>query len=217
MRPASTPRSLRPTTTRSRAEQAQRRADGDPVALGIGVSIYVEITGGVPPFGEVARVVVNDDGSATVYSGTSSHGQGHQTAWSMIAASELGIPMEQITVIQNDTDLVPVGGGTMGSRSLQHGGAAVLHTSKLMADTAKQHAADVLEAAAADVVLDIDRRSVPRRRHAGEDRDVGRGGRRRPCGRRTARHRRDLERRLADVSRSGRTSPSSRSTPRPAA
>ncbi len=140
-----------------RAEQARRRADGDPVALGIGVSVYVEITGGVPPFGETARVVVNDDGSATVYSGTSSHGQGHQTAWSMIAASELGIPMEQITVIQNDTDLVPVGGGTMGSRSLQHGGAAVLHTSKLMAEQAKQHAADVLEAAVADVVLDIDR------------------------------------------------------------
>lgn len=140
-----------------RAEQAARRASGDTVQLGIGVSVYVEITGGVPPFGEVARVVIDDDGSATVYSGTSSHGQGHVTAWSMIAASELGIPIEQITVIMNDTDLVPVGGGTMGSRSLQHGGAAVLHTSQLMAAKAKEHAADVLEAAVDDVVLDVDR------------------------------------------------------------
>jgi carbon-monoxide dehydrogenase large subunit len=65
--------------------------------------------------------------------------------------------MDAITVIQNDTDLVPVGGGTMGSRSLQHGGASVLNTSKLMAERAKEFAADVLEASAADVVLDIDR------------------------------------------------------------
>jgi carbon-monoxide dehydrogenase large subunit len=141
-----------------RAEQAQRRANGDTMQLGIGVSIYVEITGaGAPPLSETARVVVADDGSATVYSGTSSHGQGHQTAWAMIASSELGIPLDQITVIQNDTDLIPVGGGTMGSRSLQQGGAAVLHTSQLVAEQAKQHAADVLEAAPADVVLDVER------------------------------------------------------------
>ena len=66
-----------------------------------------------------------DNGRAVVYTGTSPHGQGHVTSWSMLAHEQTGIPMDQIDVIWGDTDLVPEGFGTMGSRSLQHGGAAV--------------------------------------------------------------------------------------------
>ncbi|MET0661904.1 MAG: xanthine dehydrogenase family protein molybdopterin-binding subunit, partial [Ilumatobacteraceae bacterium] len=100
-----------------RAEQARRRESGDDRQLGIGVSVYVEITGGVPPAGDNAKIEVHDDGSATVYTGTSPHGQGHDTAWSMITTERTGIPMNRITLVWGDTDLVPEGGGTMGSRS----------------------------------------------------------------------------------------------------
>jgi aerobic carbon-monoxide dehydrogenase large subunit len=139
-----------------RAEQQRRRDSGDPVQLGIGVSCYVEITGGVPPFGDEARIDVRPDGRAVVFTGTSPHGQGHVTAWSMIASDKTGIPMDKIDVVWGDTDLVPVGGGTMGSRSLQQGGAAVQHAAIELVAQAKDLAAKLLEADAADVVLDTD-------------------------------------------------------------
>ncbi len=108
-----------------RAEQARRRDSGDVHALGIGIACYVEITGGGDESGppnENATVQVHADGSATVLTGTSPHGQGHATAWAMLASERLGIPVERITVMHGDTDLVPRGGGTGGSRSLQQGG-----------------------------------------------------------------------------------------------
>jgi carbon-monoxide dehydrogenase large subunit len=140
-----------------RAEQTRRRESGDPVQLGIGVSAYVEITGGVPPTSEAAKVEVSDDGNFVVYTGTSPHGQGHVTAWSMLAAEELGVPLDQIEVRWGDTDLVPSGGGTMGSRSLQQGGAAVQKASIELVAAARDVAAKLLEANADDVVLDKDR------------------------------------------------------------
>lgn len=109
-----------------RAEQDRRRRAGDEVVLGLGLSCYVEVTAGLSAGSEVARVVLEADGSVTVYTGTSPHGQGHDTAWAMIAADGLTLPMAAITVVHGDTDAVPVGGGTSGSRSLQLGGAAVL-------------------------------------------------------------------------------------------
>ncbi len=139
-----------------RAEQARRRAAGDDKQLGIGVSVYVEITGGVDPMGEAAKIEVQDDGSALVYTGTSPHGQGHDTAWSMIANDQTGIPMDRITLIWGDTDLVPEGGGTMGSRSLQQGGAAVNQAAIELVDKAQKLAASLLEADEADIVLDKD-------------------------------------------------------------
>lgn len=139
-----------------RAEQAARRASGDAKQLGIGVSVYVEITGGVPPMGEAAKVEVNDDGSATIYTGTSPHGQGHDTSWSMIASAQTGIPMDRITLVWGDTDLVPAGGGTMGSRSLQQGGAAVDKAAAELVEQAKSLAAGLLEADESDIVLDTD-------------------------------------------------------------
>ncbi len=139
-----------------RAEQARRRAAGDDKQLGIGVSVYVEITGGVDPMGEAAKIEVQDDGSALVYTGTSPHGQGHDTSWSMIASDQTGIPMDKITLIWGDTDLVPEGGGTMGSRSLQVGGSAVNKASIELVEKAQKLAASLLEADEADIVLDKD-------------------------------------------------------------
>lgn len=136
-----------------RAEQARRRAAGDVKQLGIGVSTYVEITGGVGS-GEHARIEVLTDGRAIVYTGTSPHGQGHVTAWSMLAHEQTGIPMDQIDVVWGNTDLVPQGDGTMGSRSLQQGGNAVFLAAADLVDKARAIAAKLLEADEADVVLD---------------------------------------------------------------
>ena len=128
-----------------RAEQARRRERGDVVQLGIGVSSYVEITGG-GAYAEDASVEVHADGTVTVLTGTSPHGQGHATAWAMLTSDRLGIPIEKITVKHGDTDLIPRGAGTMGSRSLQTGGVAVHQAAGELAELAKQRAADVLEA-----------------------------------------------------------------------
>jgi carbon-monoxide dehydrogenase large subunit len=139
-----------------RKKQAERRANNDPKQLGIGVSVYVEITGGVGT-GESAKVEVLEDGSARVYTGTSPHGQGHDTSWSMLASEQTGIPMDKIELVWGDTDLVPVGSGTMGSRSLQQGGNAVYSVAGTLAEKAKSVAARLLEANEADIVLDKDK------------------------------------------------------------
>jgi aerobic carbon-monoxide dehydrogenase large subunit len=141
------------------AEQAKRRANGDALLLGIGLSSYVEITG---PGGEAGgpnengTVEVHPDGTATVLTGTSPHGQGHQTVWAMLVSDELGIPIDKITVKWGDTDLVPKGGGTGGSRSLQLGGAAVQQASRELLDVARERAAATLEAAPSDLVFDTE-------------------------------------------------------------
>ena len=140
-----------------REDQAKRRVAGDVVQLGIGMSCYVEITGpGMEAGGprENATVEVHPDGSATILTGTSPHGQGHATVWAMLASDELGVPIDRITVKWGDTDLIPEGGGTGGSRSLQQGGAAVQQASRELIDVARQRAADELEANAADLVFD---------------------------------------------------------------
>jgi carbon-monoxide dehydrogenase large subunit len=140
-----------------RAEQARRRERGDVVQLGIGVASYVEITAADADNGETARVVVNGDGSATVYTGSSPHGQGHDTAWSMLVQSDLGIPMDKVTVLHGDTDEIPLGTGTYASRSLQLGGMAVHKAALEVKDQARRLAADMMEASEADLELDIDR------------------------------------------------------------
>jgi carbon-monoxide dehydrogenase large subunit len=137
-----------------RREQARRRASGEVRQLGIGIASYVEITAADAVAGETAKLEISDDGTATVYTGSSPHGQGHATAWSMLVQDELGIPMEKITVLHGDTDLVPVGVGTYASRSLQLGGSAVHKAAVEVKDEARHQAADILEAAEADVVLD---------------------------------------------------------------
>jgi aerobic carbon-monoxide dehydrogenase large subunit len=142
-----------------RREQAARRERGDTKQLGIGLSVYVEITGGGDESGppnENATVEVHPDGTATILTGTSPHGQGHATVWAMLASEELGIPVEKITVKWGDTDLVPQGGGTGGSRSLQQGGAAVKQAALELIDLARIRVADELEVAPEDLVVDLD-------------------------------------------------------------
>jgi carbon-monoxide dehydrogenase large subunit len=143
-----------------RAAQQRRRAAGDVRQLGIGLACYVEITGPGAEAGgprENAQIEVHPDGSATILTGTSPHGQGHVTVWAMLASDELGIPVDKITVKWGDTDLVPEGGGTGGSRSLQQGGAAVQQAARELLDVARQRAASELEANPADLVFDLAR------------------------------------------------------------
>jgi aerobic carbon-monoxide dehydrogenase large subunit len=139
-----------------RAEQARRRELGDVVQLGIGMSVYVEITAG-DMGGETARVVVGDTGAATVFTGSSAHGQGHHTAWAMLVQDELGIPMDQITVVHGDTDIIPEAVGTFGSRSLQLGGTAVVQAAGEVKEQARRLAAEMIEASQADLELDTAR------------------------------------------------------------
>ena len=137
-----------------RAAQQHRREAGERKVLGVGVSVYVEVTGGPMLGSEFARVNVRPDGSVVIYTGTSPHGQGHATSFAMVAADELGVSVDRITVVHGDTDLVPKGGGTAGSRSLQTGGTAVHQGAVETVARARDLAADLFEAASSDVVLD---------------------------------------------------------------
>jgi carbon-monoxide dehydrogenase large subunit len=135
-----------------RAEQKARRERGDRLALGIGVSVYVEVTGAgpVPEFGSVE---VHADGTVTAQTGTSPHGQGHETAFAQIISATLGVPMEAVRLVHSDTDAVPEGQGTYGSRSLQLGGSSILLAAETVLAQARERAATLLEAAPSDVVL----------------------------------------------------------------
>lgn len=137
-----------------RAEQERRRSNGDRVALGVGLSTYVEIT--APDFsdGEHARIEVGADGTVTAYTGSSPHGQGHWTSFAMLVSDQLGVPMERITVTHGDTDKIPRGVGTMGSRSLQLGGSAIHRASAEIRERGHRLAAELLEIAEEDLVLD---------------------------------------------------------------
>ncbi len=136
-----------------RREQSRRREAGEVVQMGVGVSCYVEITNGLPD-GEFGAVEVRPDGKVIVRTGTSPHGQGHVTTWSMLVAEQMGVSIDDIEVIHGDTDVVPRGAGTMGSRSLQIGGAAVNQAAVDVVEQAKELAADLFEASREDVVLD---------------------------------------------------------------
>ncbi len=136
-----------------REEQAGRRSSGDTKQLGIGISSYVEVTAPVGLHVEFGAVEINEDGSANVIAGTSVHGQGHHTAFAMLASEVLGIPMENITLVNSDTDRVPRGAGTMGSRSLQTAGSAIHVASNEVLARAQRIAAHLLEASADDIVV----------------------------------------------------------------
>src|SRR6266511_1785975 len=125
---------------RLRQEQAERRARGDRLQLGIGLSTYGEVTG----FGaESGGVEIEPDGSVTVITGTSPHGQGHETSWAQLIAATLGVEIDQVRVVHSDTARVPGGAGTMGSRSLQVGGSAVFQASEQVLAEGRALAAQV--------------------------------------------------------------------------
>ena len=133
-----------------RAEQSERRRRGDRFQLGIGVANYIEVTGNGPST-DYGSVEVHTDGTVTVLSGVSSHGQGHQTTYAQIASAQLGIPHDHIAVVQSDTDLVPRGNGTYGSRSLQLGGSAIDRAAAAVTEQARRVAAEHLEANIDDI------------------------------------------------------------------
>jgi len=134
--------------TRWRHQQASARDHGR--YLGIGLSSYVETcTYG----GDTSRVVLDHAGNATVYSGTSPHGQGGATGFAQIVADVLGINVTEVTVIHGDTAVIPDGEGTAGSRTLVVGGSAVYRASQVVRQKLLERAARKLEAAVEDLVL----------------------------------------------------------------
>jgi carbon-monoxide dehydrogenase large subunit len=135
-----------------RAEQSRRRLAGEQKLIGIGVATFVDRTAGVPG-PEYGSVELRPGGELLVRTGSSPYGQGHHTAWAMIASDRTGIPMELIEVVHGDTDLVPRGGITGGSKSAQKAGSAVAEAADGLVQAAREAAAEELEAAPEDVVF----------------------------------------------------------------
>lgn len=128
------------------ARQADAAARGR--RRGIGLSTYVEICGFEE---EEATLRVHDDGAVELLIGTQSSGQGHETAYAQIIAGELGVPFERIRVVQGDTDRIPFGRGTGGSRSLPVGGPAVSAACAALIEKGKALARQLLQAGEADI------------------------------------------------------------------
>jgi carbon-monoxide dehydrogenase large subunit len=147
-----------------RRKQAAQRTDATRPLLGIGLSGYLEICAFGP--WESATLRVEPSGKVTLLAGTSPHGQGHVTPFRQIVADQLGVPLEDIRVLFNDTARVPTGVGTFGSRSAAIGGSAVLGASERVREKVIRIAADALEAAPGDVEITPGRigvRGVPDR------------------------------------------------------
>ncbi len=133
-----------------RREQQQRRTNGDPVQLGLGVSTFTEMCGLAPSrvlgslaYGaggwEQASIRMLPTGKVEVVTGSSAHGQGHETAWSQIVADQLGVPFEDIRVLHGDTQVSPRGMDTYGSRSLAVGGMALVMACDKVIDKARRN------------------------------------------------------------------------------
>src|ERR1700748_38723 len=133
---------------------------------GIAVGSYLEVT--APPSGELGKITFEPDGTVKLTTGTLDYGQGHATPFAQVLSAQLGVPFEKITLEQNDSDLVRVGGGTGGSRSITATGQAIVESSALVIEKGKKAAAHVLEAAEADIEFSGGRFTI-----AGTDRSIG--------------------------------------------
>ena len=118
---------------------------------GIGLSTYIEACGNAGP--ETATLKLESDGSVTVLIGSQSTGQGHATAYAQLVADHLGLPPEQVNIIQGDTDRIASGIGTGGSSSIPCGGASLAGAAEKLADNLKRLAAEALEASADDLEI----------------------------------------------------------------
>src|ERR671917_2718097 len=145
-----------------REEQRRRRESGDPVQLGIGFSTFTEMCGLAPSrvlgslsYGaggwETASIRMLPTGKVEVVTGTTPHGQGHETAWSQIVADSLGVPFDDVEVLHGDTQSSPKGLDTYGSRSLAVGGIAAYKAAEKVIDKARKVAAHLLECSEADL------------------------------------------------------------------
>ena len=143
-----------------RAEQEAARKQGR--LLGIGFSTYIEACSIAPSklvgalgagagLYESGKVRVHPTGGVTVYTGSHSHGQGHETTFSQLVADELGIPMEQVEIVHGDTGQIPFGMGTYGSRSGSVGGTAIYMSLDKIKEKGKKIAAHLLEASPGDI------------------------------------------------------------------
>ncbi len=145
-----------------RGEQRSRRAAGDSKRLGIGLATYVEMCGLAPSTilgairfsaggWEAATIRCLPAGTAQVLSGSTPHGQGHETAWSQIVADRLGYGFDEVEVLHGDTAVIPLGMDTYGSRSLAVGGVALYHATDRIIEKARKIAAHMLGVAEAAV------------------------------------------------------------------
>ena len=143
-----------------RREQAGLRARG--VLLGIGLAAFVDKAGTGPSANlakrgglhggwESAIVRVHSDGKVTLLAGSHSHGQGHEITFCQIAADRLGLPIEDLRLVEGDTDQIPFGNGTWGARSASVAGTAVYRAAGKVVDKARRFAAQLLECAEGDV------------------------------------------------------------------
>jgi carbon-monoxide dehydrogenase large subunit len=154
-----------------RREQDTRRSSKDPVQLGLGISTFTEMCGLAPSrilgslaFGaggwENASVRMLATGKVEVVTGSSPHGQGHETAFSQIVSDKLGVPFEDIEIIHGDTQSSPKGLDTYGSRSLAVGGIAIVKAAEKVVAKAKTIAAHLLEASEDDLEFEAGSFSV---------------------------------------------------------
>ncbi len=145
-----------------RKEQAERRERGDVKLLGVGFSTYNEMCGLAPSriLGAIryavggwdsATIRVQPLGSVQVVTGTSPHGQSHETTWAQIVADQLGVPIDDIEVLHGDTAVSQLGMDTYGSRSLAVGGVALVHAGEKIVDKAREIAGHQLEVSGDDL------------------------------------------------------------------
>ncbi len=137
-----------------REQQRQERARGERTLLGIGIASFVEPSGSG---WESALVRIEPSGRVTAATGSSAHGQGHETSFAQILSDRLGIPFDQIVIRHGDTAVSPPGVGTFGSRSTVVGGTALINAADLIVAKAKRIAASLLEANPDDVRLEAGR------------------------------------------------------------
>ncbi len=146
-----------------RAEQAEARKKGKLV--GVGLSGCIEASGPAPSavagslgsavgFWESAKLRVHPTGKVQLYTGSHSHGQGHETTFAQVVADELGVKFEDVEVVHGDTAQIPFGMGTYGSRSISVGGSAIVRAAEKLRKKAIKIAAHQLEAAEEDIVYD---------------------------------------------------------------
>tara|TARA_B110000495_G_scaffold78075_1_gene67033 strand:- start:797 stop:1942 length:1146 start_codon:yes stop_codon:yes gene_type:complete len=136
-----------------RIEQQRRIQSGTEPYLGIGLASYVERTAGAGR-AEYGALELLPGGQLLARTGSSPYGQGHHTSWAMLISDQTGVPMNEIKVVHGDTDEVPQGAITGGSRSVQLAGAAIWEASSGLVEQAKKIAAELLEASTEDITLD---------------------------------------------------------------
>jgi carbon-monoxide dehydrogenase large subunit len=152
-----------------RKEQEQARQQGR--FIGVGVSTYIEACGPAPSavagslgagagLWESGQVRVHPTGAVTVFTGSHSHGQGHETTFAQLVADELGIPMEQVEIVHGDTAQIPFGMGTYGSRSACVGGSAIVKCLDKIKEKGRRIAAHLLEASEKDLDFQAGKWSV---------------------------------------------------------